>query len=123
MIARLNAFRRGGKSFREGKSVRMKVVRRSLKLLMSEVCKCALVALLLAIAVIVGKSQTQAPAAHPQHQFFRVALSGSFTGQVSGRLLVFVGPASGDGAAVDMNLMSPESVYVAAKEIFHLAPG
>jgi S-formylglutathione hydrolase FrmB len=123
MIAKLNAMRRGGKRCREGKCVRMKVVRRSLKLLMSEVFKCALVALLLATAVTICTSQTQAPAAHPQHQFFRVALSGSFAGPVSGRLLVFVGPASGDGAAVDMNMMSPESVYVAAKEVSHLAPG
>ena len=107
----------------EGKCVRMKVVRRGLKLVMSEASKCALAVFVVATAVTICMSQTQAPAAPPQHQFFHVALSGSFVGPVSGRLLVFVGPASGDGAAVDMNIMSPESVYVLAKEVSHLAAG
>jgi S-formylglutathione hydrolase FrmB len=37
--------------------------------------------------------------------------------------LLFVAPPSGDGSAVDINMMSPGSVYVAAKEIVNLAPG
>jgi hypothetical protein len=99
----------------------MRVVR--LGLAKSEVSKCALAALLLATTVTIGKSQTQAFAAYPQHEFFHVKLSDTFTGPVSGRLLLFIGPPSGDSTAVDMNMMSPESVYVVAKEVPHLAPG
>jgi S-formylglutathione hydrolase FrmB len=97
--------------------------RRGLKVAMSETRKCALAALLLATAVTVNKAQTQVPAAHPQHAFFHVVLSGSFASPVSGRLLLFIGPQSGDSATVDMNMMSPESVYVTAKEVSHLAAG
>jgi len=78
---------------------------------------------MLAVSVSACNAQSPAPAAHPQHAFFHVSLGDSFGGPVSGRLLLFVAPASGDGAAVDMNMMSPESVYVAAKEVAHLAPG
>jgi S-formylglutathione hydrolase FrmB len=94
-----------------------------MKLAKSTACKCVLAAVLLASAVAVGRSQSEVPAAHPQHEFFHVTLSGSFANPASGRLLVFVGPASGDATAVDMNMMSPESVYVAAKEVSHLAAG
>jgi S-formylglutathione hydrolase FrmB len=101
----------------------MKTVRRGLKLAMHDLSKCALVALLLTTTVTVSRAQTETPAAHPQHAFFHIVLSGSFANPVSGRLLLFVGPPSGDGATVDMNMMSPESVYVAAKEVPHLAVG
>ena len=80
-----------------------------MKLAKSAACKCVLAALLLASAIAVGRSQSEAPAVHPQHDSFHVTLSGSFANPVSGRLLVFIGPASGDTAAVDMNMMSPES--------------
>jgi S-formylglutathione hydrolase FrmB len=111
------------RAFREGKCARMRVVGRGLNLAMSEASRCALAALLLTTAVTVGRSQTGVPPAHPQHEFFHVSLSGSFANPVSGRLLVFVGQSSGDSAAVDMNMMSPESVYLSAKEVSHLAAG
>jgi len=59
----------------------------------------------------------------PPHAFFHVALDRAFPAPVAGRLLLFVAPPSGDISAVDINMMSPDSVYVAAKEIPHLAPG
>jgi len=123
MIAKLSAGYCGGKRCGEGKCARKSVVHRSLKWTMFEATKCALAALLLATAVTVGKSQTEAPAAHPRHEFFHVVLSGSFAHPFSGRLLLFIGQQSGDSATVDMNMMSPESVYVAAKEVAHLATG
>jgi hypothetical protein len=57
------------------------------------------------------------------HPFFRVTLDRSFAGPVSGRLLLFVAPATGDGSAVDMDMMAPTSVYVVAKEVPQLLPG
>jgi S-formylglutathione hydrolase FrmB len=90
---------------------------------MSESFMCALVALLLANAVIVGRSQTEITVAHPKRAFFHIVLDRSFAGPVSGRLLLFFGPHSGDASAVDMNMMAPESVYIAAKEVARLAPG
>ena len=75
-------------------------------------------ALLLVAATCLCHAQTT-----PQHAFFHIALDRSFATPVSGRLLLFVAPPSGDSSAVDINMMSPESVYVAAKEIPHLAPG
>ena len=39
------------------------------------------------------------------------------------RLLLFIAPPSDDGSKVDMNMMAPESVYIAAKEVPRLAPG
>lgn len=68
-------------------------------------------------------AQEQSLAAPPQHAFFHVLLDRSFSGPVSGRLLIFIAPPSSDAATVDMNMMAPESVYVAAKEVAHLAPG
>jgi hypothetical protein len=65
----------------------------------------------------------QTPGAAPQHDFFRVTLDRSFAGPVSGRLLLFMATNAGDGNSVDMNMMSPTSVYVAAKEVVHLVPG
>lgn len=59
----------------------------------------------------------------PQHAFFHVTLDHSFSSPVSGRLLLFIGPVTEDGSSVDVNMMAPQSVYVAAKEIQQLAPG
>lgn len=59
----------------------------------------------------------------PQHAFVRVSLAKNFSTPVSGRLLLFAAPASGDASAVDINMMEPTSVYVSAKEVEHLAPG
>ena len=123
MTTKLCALCRGSKRCGEEKCVRINFVRRGLELAMPEAAKCAMAAFVLATAVTIGSSQTPPPAAHPLHEFFHVVLSGSFASPVSGRLLLFVGPPTGDGAEVDMNMMSPESVYVAAKEVSHLAPG
>ena len=65
----------------------------------------------------------QTPVEIPRHDFFRVTLDNSFASPVSGRLLLFIAPDSGDANSVDMDMMSPTSVYVAAKEVAHLAPG
>ena len=85
---------------------------------------------LLQIALLLATSQAQQPASLPQHAFFHVTLDKSLAGSVntpvSGRLLLFVGPASPDGRpvdSVDMQMMSLISVYIAAKEVPSLAPG
>lgn len=65
--------------------------------------------------------QPSGSAAH--HDFFHVTLPSSYAEPVSGRLLLFVGPATGDAGAVDINMMSPGSVYVAAREVADLMPG
>jgi hypothetical protein len=57
------------------------------------------------------------------HPFFQVTLDKSFASPVSGRLLLFVAPATADTSAVDMNQMAPTSVYVIAKEVPQLKPG
>src|SRR5216684_6895507 len=77
-----------------------------------------------AFATVTASAQTTGETA--AHDFFRVSLDHSFSGPVSGRLLLFVAPKAPDAkdaASVDMNMMSPASVYVVAKEVPHLAPG
>lgn len=82
-------------------------------------CVVVLPPLFVAVCGISAHSQASAP-----HAFFHVTLDKSFTAPVSGRLLLFVEPTSDSNAdAVDMNIMMPTSVYVAAKEIAHLDPG
>lgn len=83
----------------------------------------ALGTVLLASAFGTCKAQTTPAVPPPGHTFFHVALDRSFTQPVSGRLLLFIAPPHGDASAVDIDMMSPESVYVAAKEVPHLAPG
>jgi S-formylglutathione hydrolase FrmB len=99
----------------------MKIRRRFDGLALSCVASFAAVVLLVS-AMSAGIAQTE-PVAPPQHAFFHVVLDRSFAGPVSGRLLLFVAPPSGDPSTVDMNMMAPESVYIAAKEVSHLAPG
>jgi enterochelin esterase-like enzyme len=66
-------------------------------------------------------SLAQQPAT-PKHLFFHVSLSSQFNKPVSGRLLLFV--TQGENAKeVDVNQMSPASVYIAAKEVRYWAPG
>jgi hypothetical protein len=79
--------------------------------------------LLLAFALIADWSRAQSPGAVPPHAFVHVSLSNEFGHPVSGRLLLFVAPASGKTKDVDMNMMAPTSVYVAAKEVPSLEPG
>jgi len=83
----------------------------------------ALCLLLLAFAFGVCDAQQQPATEAAKHAFIRVTLDSSFPGPVSGRLLLFVAPPSGDASVVDINMMSPQAVYVAAKEVPRLAPG
>jgi hypothetical protein len=83
-------------------------------------------ALLLAFASPLTSSWAQTGGDAPQHAFFRISLGPGFAGPVSGRLLLFLVPAGNDAKdarPVDIDMMSPTSVYVAAKEIRHLAAG
>jgi hypothetical protein len=94
--------------------------------------KSAVLAGLLSLGTILTlvTSQAQQPVTSPQHAFFHVALdkslASSVNSPVSGRLLLFIGPASPDGKppeSVDMQMMALTSVYIAAKEVPSLAPG
>ena len=86
-------------------------------------CRFASLFLLLATACSGIALRAQSADAVPSHTFSRVSLDKSFPGSTSGRLLLFIGPASDAATAVDINMMSPASVFVAAKEIPILAPG
>jgi S-formylglutathione hydrolase FrmB len=79
----------------------------------------------LLLLCLFGSAEAQAqPSPIPvQHTFFHVFLDRSFSKQVSGRLLLFVAKPSSDASQVDIDMMLPGSVYVAAKEVPHLAPG
>jgi hypothetical protein len=80
---------------------------------------------LTAVASLFAMAATLAPAQQsvtPQHLFFHVTLSPEFQRPVSGRLLLFVSPGHGE-KTVDMDMMSPAKVYIAAKEVAGLAPG
>jgi hypothetical protein len=72
-----------------------------------------------------GATETEAQqSAEPvQHTFFHILLDRSFSKPVSGRLLLFVAKPSSNASQVDIDMMSPTSVYVAAKELQQLAPG
>src|SRR5271154_4397576 len=91
--------------------------------LTSRACRLTVSFWLLAFAYGTGALLAEDSAAAPEHAFFRVLLDKAFAGPVSGRLLLFVAPSSVEGPSVDMDMMSPTSVYVAAKEVAHLAPG
>jgi hypothetical protein len=71
--------------------------------------------------ILFAAASAQQPAA-PQHLFFHVTLGTQFEHAVSGRLLLFVSPGSG-AKEVDMDMMSPAKVYIAAKEIAGITPG
>src|ERR1700733_1101913 len=83
----------------------------------------------LLLALYADISTAQAVQQPSRHEFFRVSLGDTFRSPVSGRLLLFIAPVSTDAKdknaapSVDMDMMSPTSVYVAAKEVAHLAPG
>jgi S-formylglutathione hydrolase FrmB len=80
-------------------------------------------ALMLVLLASPFATHAQAKPDSAQHAFFHITLDRSFPSPVSGRILLFIAPPSGDGSQVDMNMMAPESVYVAAKEVSRLAPG
>lgn len=69
-----------------------------------------------------ASAQTSSAVAPPPHTFIHVALPSTYQHAVSGRLLLFAKPGAGN-ASVDLDMMSPTKVYVAAKEIANLAPG
>jgi S-formylglutathione hydrolase FrmB len=97
--------------------------RHKMDIVRSRALHLALGLLLLASAFDPSEALAQAKAAPAQHAFFNVALDSSFTAPVSGRLLLFIATPSGDGSQVDIDMMSPEAVYVAAKEVPRIAPG
>ncbi len=82
--------------------------------------------LLIALAfAAAANAQNPGAASHP---LLHVTLDRTFSGPVSGRLLVFMAPVakepgSVDSDSVDTDMMAPASVYVAAREVAHLAPG
>ena len=95
---------------------------RTHKVLTLRTASCLLLAF--ASATVTASGQTTGETAG--HDFFHVSLNPNFNGPVSGRLLLFIAPKAADAkdaASVDMNMMSPASVYVVAKEVPHLAPG
>jgi hypothetical protein len=85
---------------------------------------------LLAMAFVTAAlAQTNGPNVHT---VLHVTLDKAITEPTSGRLLIFMAPAATaddkdagpvDPNIVDMNMMAPASVYVAAKEVLYLAPG
>ena len=78
------------------------------------------------LALFWAAGAVSAQTAPPRHEWVRVTLDKALSGVVSGRMLIFMAPASEgtkDPDAVDIDMMSPTSVYVAAKEVAHLAPG
>ncbi len=79
----------------------------------------AAVILLCGVSFVAG-SQEATPSV--EHLFFHVTLGPQFHQTFSGRLLLFVRPGHGD-KQVDMDMMSPNTTYIAAKEVPFLAPG
>jgi len=79
--------------------------------------------LLLVASLGACQAQAQLQAVSTHHTFFHALLDPSLSQPVSGRLLVFVSPPSANTSQVDIDMMSPASVYVAAKDVAHLAPG
>jgi hypothetical protein len=92
-----------------------------LKIARSRTISLALGVILLALNFCAAYAQSASTP--PSHTFFHVSLDRSFPATLSGRLLLFIMQPTSDGAAVDINMMAPESVYVAAKEVAHIAPG
>ena len=101
----------------------MSATSRVLHIIRSHTSNAVLGGLLLASFSSAVASYAQSSAAPTRHTFFHVLLDRSFSKPVSGRLLLFVAPPSEDMSQVDINMMSPETVYVAAKEVGSLAPG
>ena len=72
----------------------------------------------LILAVQVDAQQTTAP----EHLFFHVVLGAKIDHPISGRLLIFVQHGTG-AKRVDVDQMSPNATYIAAKEIQGWKPG
>ena len=84
------------------------------------VCYGAVTALL-ATAVAAPLNVMAQPAA-PVHVFFRIQTAASISGPISGRLLIFLKPGSGD-KEVSVSEFNPAETWVAAREVHDLAPG
>jgi pimeloyl-ACP methyl ester carboxylesterase len=84
---------------------------------------CVIALILVCIAHGDARASADDTRSVPQHAFFHASLGRNFKSNVSGRLLLFIGPVSGNPTAVDMDMMSITSVYIAAKEVSHLSPG
>jgi hypothetical protein len=82
----------------------------------------ALLAVLCALFAGDGSLPAQNVPAQRPHVFFRVRASSSIPAPISGRLLIFLKPGSGD-KDVDVDQFHPQAVWVAAKEVQSLAPG
>lgn len=80
-------------------------------------CRYFLFLVLIAAVHAVAQAQGQ-----PEHLFFHVTLSPTFDHAMSGRLLIFV-QRGNDAKRVDMDQMSPDSTYIAAKEARDWKPG
>ena len=76
----------------------------------------------LALTIAFAAAFVNAQQTASRHLFFHITLSPELRHPVSGRLLLFVSPGHG-ATAVDVNMMSPASTYIAAKEIASFAPG
>ena len=86
--------------------------------------KCGLFSVLLWLfACFTCAINAQVSSGPSQHTFFHVTLDNPTSGSVSGRLLLFIAPATGDSTSVDVDITAPASVYVAAKEVPHLERG
>jgi enterochelin esterase-like enzyme len=66
--------------------------------------------------------QGQAAPSQPAHVFFRVQADSSVSAPVSGRLLIFLKPGTGD-KQVDTSEFHLQDTWVAAQEVHDLAPG
>src|SRR5579883_2709546 len=75
---------------------------------------------LLLLSIAAGPLWTQP--ATPLHVFFRVEIGRSVPGPVSGRLLIFVKPGSGD-RQIDTDPFHPGAAWVAAREVQNASPG
>ena len=75
---------------------------------------------LLLLSIAAGPLRTQPSA--PPHLFFRVEVGRSVPAPLSGRLLIFVKPGSGD-QQVDNDPFHPGATWVAAREIEGVKPG
>src|SRR5690349_3679568 len=80
----------------------------------------ARLAAVLLLSIAVGPLWTQQGPA--PHVFFRVEVGRSVPGPVSGRLLIFVKPGSGD-QQVDSDPFHPGVAWVAAREVQDARPG
>jgi len=76
----------------------------------------------LAFITMVGLDAVQLQGQAPTHAFFRVEAAKTLAAPVSGRLLIFLKPGSGD-KEVENSEFRPQDTWVGAREIRDLRPG